>query len=128
MHGVANGPKGTARWWKVKGVEFAGKTGTTQTRSYRADDIYTRCESRPLMQRHHGSFVGYAPSDKPEIVIAALTLHSCHGNTGSVPVVRDIMSAYFQKYRPDLIKVPPPKNTELSPIIEKEAQEAEGDG
>jgi penicillin-binding protein 2 len=53
--------------------------------------------------RHHGWFVSYAPADNPEIVIAILAEHSCHGNTGGVPIARDIYQAYFQKYHPDVI-------------------------
>jgi penicillin-binding protein 2 len=101
---VANGPRGTAQWWKIPGVEFAGKTGTTQLQSFSAAEIYDRCENRPLQMRHHGTFAGYVPADKPDIAIAVLAEHSCHGNTGSVPVFRDIARAYIEKYRPELIK------------------------
>jgi penicillin-binding protein 2 len=104
LEGVANGPRGTARWWKLPGVKFAGKTGTTQVMSFSADDIYTKCESRPLRFRHHGWFIGYAPADKPEITIAVFAEHGCHGSTGAVPVVRDTMLAFFKKYYPDKLK------------------------
>jgi penicillin-binding protein 2 len=121
---VANGPHGTARWWKIPGIPFAGKTGTTQVMSFRADDIYTKCETRPIQLRHHGTFIGYAPADKPEIVVAAMTEHSCHGNTGSVPVIRDIMLAYFKKYKPELMKNKLSVG-ELSPRAAREAEEVE---
>jgi penicillin-binding protein 2 len=117
MWAVANGEKGTARWWKVPGVEFAGKTGTTQLRSFSANEIYDRCESRPFAQRHHGSFIGYAPADKPEIAIAVFTQHSCHGSTGSVPVVRDIVRAYFEKHHPEMLKVKTPVRIIPAPTV-----------
>lgn len=101
---VANGDRGTAHWWKVPGTEFAGKTGTTQLQSFSASEIYDRCENRPFAQRHHGTFVGYFPADKPEVAIAILTEHSCHGNVGAVPVFRDIARAYMEKYHPDIVK------------------------
>jgi penicillin-binding protein 2 len=105
LEGVANGPRGTARWWKLPGgIKFAGKTGTTQVMSFSADDIYTKCETRPLRFRHHGWFVGYAPADKPEITIAVFAEHGCHGSTGAVPVVRDTMLAFFKKYFPEKVK------------------------
>lgn len=116
MWRVANGENGTARWWKVPGVEFAGKTGTTQLRSFSANEIYDKCELRPFNQRHHGSFIGYAPADKPEIAIAVFTQHSCHGSTGSVPIVRDIIRAYFQKYHPERLKVKTLVRTPSAPI------------
>jgi len=108
---VANGQRGTARWWKIPGVEFAGKTGTSQVQSFDADEIYVKCEGRPLKQRHHGAFIGYAPAEAPAITVAALTEHSCHGSTGSVPVVRDVMRAYFEKYDPQRLKATGKKET-----------------
>jgi penicillin-binding protein 2 len=103
MRRVANGAHGTARSLKVPGVQMAGKTGTAQVMSFSADQIYKSCESRPIQMRHHGWFVAWAPWDKPEIVVAALAQHSCHGNPGAAPIVRDVMEAYFRKYHPDWV-------------------------
>lgn len=103
MRRVANGASGTARSLKVPGVQMAGKTGTAQVMSFSADQIYAKCESRPINLRHHGWYVAWAPWDKPEITVAVLAQHSCHGNPGAAPVVRDIIEAYFRKYHPDVI-------------------------
>lgn len=103
MRRVSNGSRGTARNLKVPGVQMAGKTGTAQVMSFSADQIYQSCESRPITSRHHGWFVAWAPWDKPEITVAVLAQHSCHGNPGAAPVVRDIIEAYFKKYHPDLV-------------------------
>lgn len=107
MWRVANGERGTARWWKIPGVEMAGKTGTVQMRSYSADQIYDKCEVRPFNQRHHGWFIAFAPAEKPEITIAVLAEHACHGSTGGAPVARDVIQAYMEKYHPDWIKAAP---------------------
>lgn len=104
MRRVANGTKGTARFWKVPGVEFAGKTGTAQVMSFSADQIYSSCASRPVQQRHHGWFIGYAPAVNPEITVAVLAEHSCHGNTGAVPLFRDVVQAYYKKYHPEILE------------------------
>ncbi len=104
MRRVGNGDRGTARYWKVPGVEIAGKTGTAQVMGFSADQIYAKCESRPIHMRHHGWYIAFAPADKPEITIAALAEHSCHGSTGAAPIVRDIVLAYFQKYHPEVIE------------------------
>lgn len=104
MRRVANGDRGTARHWKVPGVQMAGKTGTAQVMGFSADQIYAKCESRPMHMRHHGWFVAYAPAENPEITIAVLAEHSCHGNTGAAPIARDIVQAYFQKYHPEVIE------------------------
>jgi len=104
MKRVANGDHGTARWWKIPGVPMAGKTGTAQVMGFSADQIYASCTSRPIHMRHHGWFVAWAPADNPEITVAVLAEHSCHGNTGAAPIVRDIVQAYFQKYHPEMIE------------------------
>jgi penicillin-binding protein 2 len=104
MRRVSNGERGTAKHWKVPGVEMAGKTGTAQVMGFSADQIYAKCEGRPIHMRHHGWFVAFAPADKPEITIAALAEHACHGSTGAAPIVRDIVEAYFKKYHPGIVE------------------------
>lgn len=102
MRRVANGTAGTARGYKVPGVQMAGKTGTAQVMSFSADQIYKSCASRPMHMRHHGWYIAWAPWDKPEITVAVLAQHSCSSHF-AVPIVRDIMEAYFKKYHPDMI-------------------------
>ena len=104
MRRVANGTSGTGRHWKVPGVQMAGKTGTAQVMSFSADQIYSSCLARPIQMRHHGWYVVWAPWDKPEIVVAVLAQHSCHGNTGAAPIVRDVIEAYFKKHHPEIIE------------------------
>lgn len=101
---VVNGARGTARGTvRIPGLEIAGKTGTAQVRGFAASEIYAKCDQRPIHQRHHGWFVGFAPFDKPEIVVAALAEHSCSGSSGAGPVVREVMRAYFEKYHPEMM-------------------------
>lgn len=102
MRRVVQGTRGTARGYKVPHVEMAGKTGTSQVRGFSADDIYTECTSRPLRFRHHGWFIAFAPADNPEIAVAVLAEHACHGASGAAPVVRDIVYAYMKKTHPEL--------------------------
>lgn len=102
MRRVVQGERGTAKYWRVPHVEMAGKTGTSQVRSFNADDIYTECTSRPLNYRHHGWFVAFAPVENPEITVAVLAEHACHGSTGAAPIVRDIVQAYMKKNHPDV--------------------------
>jgi penicillin-binding protein 2 len=101
---VNNGEKGTAKWWKIPGVEIAGKTGTAQLFNLSSDQVFAKCEERPIKQRHHGWYVGFAPFDDPKIVVAVLAEHACHGSTGGAPVARDIIRAYMKKYFPEEIK------------------------
>ncbi len=101
---VSNGPRGTGRRWTVPNVQIAGKTGTAQVRAFNEAEIYKSCLNRPIQDRHHGWFVGYAPADKPEITIAVLAMHSCSGSGGAAPLARDVIEAYMKKYHPEKFK------------------------
>jgi penicillin-binding protein 2 len=92
---VSNGDRGIAKWWKVLGIEIAGKTGTVQMTSLSADQVFAKCENKPMRQRHHGWFVGYAPQEKPMIAVAVFAEHACHGSTGGAPIARDVIKAYM---------------------------------
>lgn len=120
MRRVANGDRGTAKHWKIPGVEMAGKTGTAQVMGFSADQIYSRCENRPVHMRHHGWYIAFAPADNPEITVAVLAEHACHGSTGAAPVVRDIVQAYFKKYHPEVIEnaLKNKKTTAVAPRVE----------
>jgi len=95
---VVHGSKGTARWWKIKNRLIAGKTGTSQVRSFNKHSLYKDCRLKPLKDKNHGWFVAFAPADNPELTVVVLTEHSCSGSTGSAPIARDIFKAYFDKY------------------------------
>ncbi len=99
---VVHGSQGTARWWKIKEVEIAGKTGTAQVMSFSKESIHEKCHKKPREQRHHGWFVAMAPAEEPEITVTVLTEHSCSGSGGSAPIARDIIQFYF-KNKKDII-------------------------
>ncbi len=102
LWGVVNAPGGTAYSQHIPGMEFAGKTGTVQVVTQKADKIYQKCENLRYNQRHHGVFVGYAPIKDPSIVVAVVAEHACSGSHGAAPIAREIMKTYLQKYYPDL--------------------------
>ena len=98
---VVNNPKGTAFARRGKGIQMAGKTGTSQVVRSTADKVYQKCEQMDYDYRHHGVFVGFAPYDKPRIAAAALVEHGCHGSSAATPVVEAVVTAYMQKYHPE---------------------------
>ncbi len=102
LWGVVNDPGGTAYSQHIPGMEFAGKSGTVQVISIRADKIYAKCINLPYKQRHHGVFVAYAPINDPSIVVAVVAEHACGGSTGAGPVAREVVKTYLQKYYPDV--------------------------
>ena len=93
---VVEGPRGTARWYQLPFIAFSGKTGTAQVISLTGRNLYKSCSKLPKKHRHHGWFLSFAPSDKPEIIVAVFTEHSCSGSRGSAPIARDIIKYYFK--------------------------------
>ncbi|MEI6093032.1 MAG: penicillin-binding protein 2 [bacterium] len=108
LWGVVNEQAGTAWSYRLEGLDMAGKTGTVQLAGISEGDIYNKCESLPEIKRYHGWFVGLAPYDNPEIVVAVIAEHSCHGSSGAAPLVRDLVKAYYAKYKFERDKNKPP--------------------
>ncbi|MEI6079597.1 MAG: penicillin-binding protein 2 [bacterium] len=98
LWGVVNEPGGTGFAHRLPGLDMAGKTGTVQLAGISEQDIYKKCENLDELKRHHGWFVGFAPYDKPEIVVAVIAEHSCHGSSGAAPLASSIIKAYHDKY------------------------------
>jgi penicillin-binding protein 2 len=72
--------RGTAAGAQIQGLTIAGKTGTAQNPPY-PDNAW---------------FVGYAPADKPQIVIAVLLEEGLHG-TAAAKVATKMMERYLKK-------------------------------
>jgi len=102
LWGVVNAPGGTAYSQHIPGMEFAGKTGTVQVVTQKAEKIYQKCENLRYNQRHHGVFVGYAPIKNPTIVVAVVAEHACSGSHGAAPIARELIKTYLQKFYPEL--------------------------
>lgn len=101
LYQVANNPRGTAFWYKGFGLQMSGKTGTAQVRSMSSKELFSKCEQMPYRNRNHGLFVGFAPFDNPQVAVAAVVEHGCHGSSAAAPVVRDILTTYMKKYQPE---------------------------
>lgn len=102
LYQVVNNPKGTAFYRRGKGIQLAGKTGTSQVVRASADKVYQKCEQMDYEYRHHGVFVGFAPYDNPKIAAAAFVEHGCHGSSAATPVVEAVVTAYMKKYQPKM--------------------------
>ncbi len=70
--------EGTARSGRLAGLQIAGKTGTAQNPHGAA----------------HGWFIGFAPAEKPEIVVGAILEFAQHG-TAAIPVVSRAIAHYL---------------------------------
>jgi len=74
---------------------MAGKSGTAQVVEIRQGETY---DERLLSeyQRKHAWFIGFAPADDPQIVMAVLVENGGGGSTVAAPVVRQVIDAYLQ--------------------------------
>lgn len=67
------------------------------------------------VKRNHTWFGGYAPFDKPEILVVAFAEHS-DGGGGSVaaPMALELMESYFQKKYPGKFQKPEAKEVKAN--------------
>jgi penicillin-binding protein 2 len=79
--GVVNDSYGTGGQARISDITVAGKTGTAQN---------------PFGEAH-AWFVGYAPAENPQIVVAVLVENVGHGGTFAAPVAKAIIEKYLKK-------------------------------
>jgi penicillin-binding protein 2 len=83
---------GTATVAHIPGIDVCGKTGTAQL----ASNDLLKAKKGDKNMKDNAWFVGFAPRQSPEIVVAALFENGEHGNYAA-PIVRDVIKAYFDK-------------------------------
>jgi penicillin-binding protein 2 len=85
--------RGTARGIQSKDYSIAGKTGTAQAYSVKANQRLDRQVEEHL--RDHSWFMAFAPAEDPKIAVAVLVENGGFGASGAAPIVRAIMDAYL---------------------------------
>lgn len=93
MEQVVANPHGTAHAaFSGFPIPVAGKTGTAQVISQDPDS--------KLQKKHqdHAWFMGFAPSDDPEIAFAVLVEHGGHGGSAAAPVAASVLRAWMEEY------------------------------
>jgi len=94
------GDGGTARMAEIPGYRVAGKTGTADRVG--ADGRYSGKTA---------SFIGFAPADKPEFVVAVILQNPIRGYFGGStagPVFKDVMTYALQEFKIPPTGTPPP--------------------
>ncbi|MBP1465900.1 peptidoglycan glycosyltransferase [Candidatus Chloroploca sp. M-50] len=98
LESIING-LGVAARPECSGLVIAGKTGTAEF-----GPLIQRTDGR-LIRQSHAWFVGFAPYDNPEVVVAVLIEGvgdlSDGSSTMAVPATTQIMQAYFGASRPE---------------------------
>jgi penicillin-binding protein 2 len=100
-------------WLDEFGITSAGKTGTAEYCDNIAIERKWCIEGQILPT--HSWFVGYAPFENPEIVVAAFIFNGGEGSRWAAPAVREVMAAYFEvdSYAPAEVEETPSDETEL---------------
>ncbi len=88
-------PVGTAPSAALKGIDFAGKTGSAQTIS---NDLKKRLGAGGKQFKDNGWFVGVTPRRNPEIVVAVLLEEGEHGYYAA-RAASQVIKAYVEKQR-----------------------------
>ncbi len=95
LSGVVNEPTGTAYKGRIHGLMVAGKTGTAQVRKINRDALNK--EEAKWSHLDHAWFAGFAPVEKPEIVVVVLIEHvGVFASKAAVPVTMNIIRKYFE--------------------------------
>ena len=92
MRRVMNEAGGTAyaKRIDVKGFEMAGKTGTSQVISKRANEM-SKAETAINENQNHAIFVGFAPVHDPKYAISVVVEHGGSGSGTAAPIGKDVM-------------------------------------
>ena len=109
MCDVVNTGGGTGHAAHLDNITVCGKTGTSQVVK-EAGNARIPEDKEPMKYRDHGWFVAYAPSDHPQIAIAAVVEHGGHGGSSAGPVVHDVLQKFFELYPPPGSKPAVPEN------------------
>ncbi len=91
MYGVVN-EWGTGHAAQLPGIKVCGKTGTAQV----ASTEKTKGAKLRSALANNAWFVGFAPMENPEIAVVAL-FENGEESYNAVPIVRDVLKAYFDK-------------------------------
>jgi len=94
------GDNGTAVKATIPGYRVAGKTGTAD-----------RVGASGRYSGHTASFIGFAPADKPEFVVAVILqnpINGIYGGAVAAPVFKDVMTYALQEFGIPPTDTPPP--------------------
>ncbi len=76
---------------------IAGKTGSSQVRSIKANEVGINQQLIDWKYRDHALFAGVAPSDSPKYVVAVLIEHGGGGASVAAPIARKIFDKLLEK-------------------------------
>lgn len=112
--GATNEPMGTSfrsRHVKPEYI-FAGKTGTSQTRSITEEERELKIKQKdlPYKRRDHALFTAFAPYKNPRYAFSVVIEHGGSGSSAAAPLAKKVVKKVLDrqqlrtKYQPDLFQ------------------------
>lgn len=102
MAEVVNNIHGTAHN-AFRGVNYtaASKTGTAQVAELSVDEDDNRIKNEDVAERlrDNATFIGFAPAENPEVIIAIAIENVGGGGRNAAPIARVLMDSYFSSLR-----------------------------
>lgn len=131
MNGVSNELRGTGYGSriKIKGMELAGKSGTSQVRRITMRERQTTGvldnDELPWKFRDHALFVAFAPVDNPRYACAVVVEHGGGGSSVAGPIVRDLLqkAQELQSARQGISAANLPTSAQLRPNARNDENE-----
>ncbi len=100
MFKVVNQKNGTAFWTtKNKRNNISGKTGTVQVYSLPQETDERENENLPKHLKDHSLYIGFAPKDNPQVVVATIVENVGSGSKFAAPFSNEIIDYYLNKIR-----------------------------
>ncbi len=89
---------GTARNSCHTNYGIAGKTGSSQVRSIKANEVGINQQFLEWKHRDHALFAGVAPNNSPKYVVAVVIEHGGGGASVAAPIARKVFDKLLERY------------------------------
>jgi len=103
LYGATNEPLGTSYRSRYTSKEymFAGKTGTSQTRTLSQEEreLKLKQQDLPYKKRDHALFTGFAPYKNPRYAISVVVEHGGSGSSGAAPIAKKMIKKILDRHK-----------------------------
>ena len=103
LYGATNEPMGTSYGSRLtkSGYIYAGKTGTSQTRTITPEEreLKLKNEDLPYEKRDHALFTAFAPYEKPRYAISVVIEHGGTGSSSAAPIAKKVIKKVLDRHQ-----------------------------